>query len=454
VSRRDEVLGGEMVRRLGLSQGVVNEIEDHLDLVLARAREEMDDLHSRELQGVKHEVHAKVGDTMEAMHVHWEARDSRNTVFWGKEISTLNRELDRVGQDYLAQRAAHQSLAEKGAKRAQETSVMRKELEACRQELKTIKGEKVVQEWLMYEYPGGDDECDLSLVPNELKEAVRGIWERKPRRRTTGRAGDRKGKNLFPDPRVPVGETNGAPAPPRYTEAVEVGRVRDPSSAMSMAPSSAGNTAERAGSMEGTSSVVDHYSSKTSEEVNRDGDAVTLDEGTTSLTMATTLESLGTAMLRMQERQETSWQALQEREETSRLAMQEREETSRLLIQERQEALIREIRVDFASKMTANTQATQREMEELRAATGERQRRVREEMDMARAVNYIDSCTKKRAAGGDVMSDLAQERQRGHYGPAGGSAEVRVAGSGAPSQMRDNLQGGGCPSRDGAKWWC
>jgi hypothetical protein len=154
-SRRDEILGREMVNRLGLSQEIVNEIEGHLDLALARAKEEMDVLHSKELQGVKHEVHAKVGDTMEAMHVHWEARDSRNTDFWGKEIMDLRKELDRVGQDYHEQRTAHQSLAEKGAKRAQETSVMRKELEACRQELKVVKEREVAQEWLMYEYPGG-----------------------------------------------------------------------------------------------------------------------------------------------------------------------------------------------------------------------------------------------------------------------------------------------------------
>ena len=95
---------------------------------------------------------------------------------------------------------------------------------------------------------------------------------------------------MFPDPRVPIGETNGALAPPRYTEAVEVGGVRDPSSAVSRAPSSAGDKAEKAGSMEGTSSVVNHCSSQTSEEVIRDGDArVTMEEETTNLTMASTL---------------------------------------------------------------------------------------------------------------------------------------------------------------------
>ena len=38
----------------------------------------------------------------------------------------------------------------------------------------------VAQEWLMYEFPGGYDECDISLVPAELKEAVSRVWERKP----------------------------------------------------------------------------------------------------------------------------------------------------------------------------------------------------------------------------------------------------------------------------------
>jgi hypothetical protein len=125
-AKRDEVLSKEMVDRLGLSQEIVNELEGHFGLAMAQARDEMDIIHSKELQVVKHEVHAKVGDTMEAMQQHWEERDSRNNDFWGKEIRGLRTELDQVGHDYQEKVKAQQSLAEKGAKRAQETSVMRK----------------------------------------------------------------------------------------------------------------------------------------------------------------------------------------------------------------------------------------------------------------------------------------------------------------------------------------
>jgi hypothetical protein len=93
--------------------------------------------------------------------------------------------------------------------------------------------------------------------------------------------------------------------------------------------------AERAASVSRTSAVVDHCSSRTSEGVVRDGDlGVTVAEETTNLKIASTLESLGVAMLRMQERQETSW----------------------LVMQERQEILYNDVRADFASKMSANTQ--------------------------------------------------------------------------------------------------
>ena len=122
--------------------------------------------------------------------------------------------------------------------------------------------------------------------------------------------------------------------------------MRDPSSAMMEAPSSAEIRAEKGGSMEGTSLVGIHCSSRASE-ATCEGD---LREKGTNLAMASMLQSLSTAML---------------------------------VMQERQEALINEIRADFASKISANNQATQREMEELRAATEGRQRRVREKMDMA-----------------------------------------------------------------------
>jgi hypothetical protein len=171
---KDEVLGDEMV---------VKELEGLFGLTLAEDRDEMETMHSKGLQAVKHQS----------------------------------------------------SLATTGPRRAQETPVLSDELEACMEELKAVKEDNEAQEWLMDEYQGGYDECDLSMVPTELRDAVSRVWRRKPRVVTSGGGRGCVGKTLFPDPRVPVGKTNAAPGPSRYTEAVEVGGVGDPSSAMSKA---------------------------------------------------------------------------------------------------------------------------------------------------------------------------------------------------------------------------
>jgi hypothetical protein len=66
------------------------------------------------------------------------------------------------------------------------------------------------------------------------------------------------------------------------------------------------NKAEKAVSMARASPVVDHCSSQTSDEpIRNDGSRATIARQSTDLTMSSTLESLGTAMLMMQERQET-----------------------------------------------------------------------------------------------------------------------------------------------------
>ena len=405
---RGGILGMDLASELGLEEGAIQRIEGRLGVALTQARYDFNAELTSEIKLQKEHSKKESDATLNAMQLSWEDKLHRTTNLWRDQITGLQEEMDELNLRYTTSLEKQKDLVTKGAQRAQESSVMRNELESLRREKEASLEETNAQIWLDTEYPEGYDEAQLSQLPKHLQEAGVRVYSRRLAVDEDRVRGEKGGAKAVPRPQVFKGKSQQKPYPPRYTEVVgEDGAEYLPSI---RTEAELAQFLERDPEMERVHNSS-QFSVKTRKE--RNGPRVTANTEAQEMSNTSTnfsLQNLGQAIVQMHSEQEKMFEK-------------------------------------FALKLAAQNDVNRHEMEVTRAMITKEKKQLQQE-DIDETVRYIDKCGGK---GGRIIPESRLSRpgteavmstSRGHYDLGADQTPDRLAEARHSPQVGYESHGG------------